>query len=440
MPREALEPGAPVPAHKLKPIKSADGIWRLTDIRHRTISGTYIRTSAQGRTRKECLEQFQRRWEVNRRKGTVRRRADAGPQFALTDKMSRTFEHYDRTQKARYEAGRLKWNSYNDYHGSIYAVTGSRAREGAIKLENELGGHTIGEIGRPAELHAYICDIADLSPATAYRHHVILKVIFKTLTLQGLYDSSPMREVPPPIVTAAKPQRALTAAERAELIRAMSRTERWTVGNHYILAATLTMLGTGLRPGEALALRWCDIPNLDNPAIECAVMHVHATMVRYNGIGARRQESRKAGEKSEYWVTLPRWLTRELRAWKRICHPADDTEHLFTGDGGTLLYPSRLAYPMKKLLREDSSLEWFGWGNLRDTAATEVAGRSGDKRTASAQLGHSEGSTLADRRYIDPRGFIHQVVDNSALLEFLCPVENDGKVTILESVHSAQVL
>ena len=68
-------------------------------------------------------------------------------------------------------------------------------------------------------------------------------------------------------------------------------------------------------------------------------------------------------------------------------------------------------------------------GPLRDAAATEVAGRSGDKARASAQLGHSERSSTATHHYIDKRGFEHKAVDNSQWLEYLNP-KSDGKVTI----------
>lgn len=436
MPREALEPGAFPPKDKVNPIKGADGVWRLTDIRHRTISGNYTRTSAQGRTSKECLEQFTRRWEVNRRKGSVRRRTNsAAPQFTLTDKMSDVFAYYDQIQRSRVEEGKLKWNSYDVYHRVIYPCEGYRAKADAIKLETELGGYSIGEIGQPAELHSYISDIADLSPTTAKHHHVILGAVFRILTLQGLYEVTPMREVPLPDVTAAKPQRALDEDERYGLMYMLGRREDWIDGHDYFLALGLTLLGTGIRPGEALALRWCDIPNLDDPEVSRAVVHVAATMVRRSRAAAQRQESRKAGEASHYWITLPQWLTRELRAWKSIRDLRADDDYLFT-IAGEPLCPNQTNYPLRRL-RQGTAMEWFTWGNLRDTVATEVAGRSGDQRNASAQLGHSEGSTLARQRYIDRRGFAHQVVDNSQWLEFLYPGENNGKVTILGTAHAA---
>jgi integrase len=434
MPREALEPGEFPPKHKIRPIKGADGVWRLTNIRHRTISGSYVRTSAQGRTKDECLQEFTRRWEVNNRKGSVRQRLRDTTKFSQTDKLSTLFARFDADQKAKAESGKIKHYTYEVYHRSIYPMKGGKA--GAIKLDTELGGYTIGEMGVPAELHAYLCDIADLSPATAYRHHNILRVCYRIVTLEGMYTVSPMSQVPTPDVTVANPQRALTEDERYGLVYMLRRKEDWVAGHNYVVAFALTMLGTGLRPGEALALRWCDLPDLDDLDVDKAVMYVGGTMIRRRGMDAERQESRKTGEGSEYWITLPKWLTRELRAWKHICRPASEAEHLFTIDGRPLTV-GRSHNSLEKL-RAGTSMEWFSWGNLRDTVATEVAKRSGDDMHAAAQLGHSAGATFTSRHYIDRRGWVHVTVDNSKWLEFLYPGESDSNVTILESIHGPE--
>ncbi|MCU1643947.1 MAG: hypothetical protein JWN03_4222 [Nocardia sp.] len=58
-----------------------------------------------------------------------------------------------------------------------------------------------------------------------------------------------------------------------------------------------------------------------------------------------------------------------------------------------------------------------------DTAATYVAGETGDKRLASAQLGHADGAGVAVRHYLDPQGYMRVVVDNPEVLEDLRPAE-----------------
>ncbi|WP_146100989.1 hypothetical protein [Nocardia nova] len=53
---------------------------------------------------------------------------------------------------------------------------------------------------------SYITDIEYLSPSVAYRHHVILGMIFREPTLQGLFDVCPMTGLPAPETTAANGQ------------------------------------------------------------------------------------------------------------------------------------------------------------------------------------------------------------------------------------------
>ncbi|MFF4025416.1 MULTISPECIES: tyrosine-type recombinase/integrase [Nocardia] len=433
MPRDALTPGAYPPKDKIVPIKGRDGVYRLTDVRHRTISGCYTRTSAQGRTIDECLESFERRWKVNRLKGgTVRRNSKRQERvkLQLTDKMSAAFKMFDEMKKVKAEQGKLKWYTYDLYHRTIYANEGARARRDAIKLNVELGSFTISEMGRPSELHGYLLDIADLSPSVAYRHHVILRAVFTELTLQGLFDVSPMRDVPAPDTTVETPQRALSEDERALLPAVLGDEQKRPEGHEYVLPLGLALLGTGIRLGEGLALRWMDIPELDDPTVGCAVAHICGTMTKRVGLPAYRQDARKCVGVPEYWIRLPQWLTTVLRAWKDLCEPAGEEEHLFTiGDRPVDAY--RAQYALARL-RRGTSLDWLCWGNLRDTAATEVMGRSADRRRASAQLGHSEGSTMATRHYVDRRGFKHPVVDNSEYLEYLNP-QNDGNVPNLIS-------
>lgn len=57
-----------------------------------------------------------------------------------------------------------------------------------------------------------------------------------------------------------------------------------------------------------------------------------------------------------------------------------------------------------------------------------VAGVTGDSARASAQLGHSEGTTVAGRHYIDESGYMRSAVDNADVLESLAPAEVGTKL------------
>ncbi|WP_433680674.1 site-specific integrase [Nocardia sp. CA-119907] len=426
MPREALEPGGYPPKDKLQPVKGADGVWRLSEVRHRAINGEYVRSSGSGPTRDLCMAAFWENFEKNRFKGSVRRkrRTRKTVLFKPTDKMSAVLKHHADVLRQRFEKGEIKERSYYLYRTAIYPSDSPRAKEDAIKLENELGAFTIAEVGRPSELASYVADIAEIAPGMALRHHTILTAVFRMLTLQGLYDDSPMRLVPRPDLNGGG-QRALDVDSRAEFVKLLCDKGRTPRNHDYVLPFGLTVLGTGVRPGEGLALRWMDIPDLDDDTVERAVAHICGTIVKPVGRKPYRQDGRKAGD--SYYVTLPRWLTSELRAWKLVCAPTDETALMFTLSGEPIA-PDVAGYALE-CLRVGTGLDWMTWGNLRDTVATEVKGKTGDSKRASAQLGHSEGSSMATRHYIDRQGYKRAAVDNAEALESLYP-ENDGNLTV----------
>lgn len=427
MPRAALEPGAYPPRYKLEPVKGPDGLWRLTEVRHRSYSGVYVRTSGVGATKDECLADWDAKFQRNRYKGSVRRqrRGSVEVRFKPTDKMSAVFAHYIDLQKQRLRRGEIKQRTLYLYQMAIYPSNDWRAKQDAVKLETELGSFSIAEIGRPSELAAYIEDIALVAPGMAYRHHNILTACFRFLTLQGLFDDSPMRLVPRP-GSGAGGQRALSAGERAVFVKLLADRSRWPRHHRYLLPFGLTVFGTGVRPGEALALRWIDVPELDADTVPRVTAHICGTVVKHVGEKPFRQSTRKSG--NPYYVVLPHWLTTVLRAWKRRCAPIDETELMFTLKGRPVDWDNA-GYALD-CVTAGSELEWMTWGNLRDTVATEVTGKTGDHRRASAQLGHTEGSTMAIRHYIDPQGYKREAVDNTEVLDGLFP-ENDGNLTIL---------
>ncbi|MFE4459516.1 hypothetical protein ACFROC_19350 [Nocardia tengchongensis] len=105
---------------------------------------------------------------------------------------------------------------------------------------------------------------------------------------------------------------------------------------------------------------------------------------------------------------------------KQVCAPLSEDTPILLSFHGTTIAPNTANENLRRV-KDGTPLHWVTWGNLRDTVATHVAGRSGDPRRASAQLGHAQGATMAVKRYIDRRGYVHAVVDNSEYLEELDP-------------------
>ncbi|MBF6138198.1 hypothetical protein IU501_35085 [Nocardia otitidiscaviarum] len=120
MAQVSLEPGALPPKDKLNPVKGKDGLWRLTRIRHRSHSGEYVKTSAVGRTRRECLDEWEQAFKRNVHKGSKRKRTSKRRQFSATDKMGEVFAELDAQYKARVDAGKMSQDTYNNYRCYIY--------------------------------------------------------------------------------------------------------------------------------------------------------------------------------------------------------------------------------------------------------------------------------------------------------------------------------
>lgn len=421
-----MEPGALPPKAMLNPVKGADGLFHLDRVRHRAFNGTYPRTSASGRTKKECVDEWMRRFEVNRRKGAGGLNVGNRPTFKGSDKMIVAFDAYYAQQKKKAEAGKITEQSLLTFHRAIYKGEGKLARPDALKLAVTLGHLSIAEVGKPAFLHDYIESLAGVFPGVAGHHWTVLSGVFKMLTLTtDLFDYSPMTPVPQP-ESGGGSQRALNATERDECYVLVSGQK----GSPYLLPVVLLILGTGLRTGEALAVRWCDLRDLGNESVENITLHVCGTMVARKGAYVRqpyRKSAKKSKTSNEFYVVLPRWLTRVLRMWARRCGVCPPEAGLFISRRGTIVHLGT-AGDVLRGARQGTDLEWVQFGNLRDTVATHVTGVTGDWKNASAQLGHSEGATVVGRHYIDEEGYQHAAVDNSAALESLCPAKLGAKL------------
>ncbi|WP_280333117.1 tyrosine-type recombinase/integrase [Nocardia wallacei] len=429
MPQVTLEPGAYPPKSKLKPAKGPDGIYRIDRVRHRALSGGYVRTSASGRTQRECLEDFDRNFQRNIRKGSKRQRASRRKTFDTTDKMHDVFEHWLTLQWARVGKGSLSERTYNAYKLAIFVSDNpERSRNpNAFKLDEEMGNLSVAEANDAAYIADYLDEVAESVPNTAVLHFIVLCAVFKMLVQNpGGLDASPMAYVDKPECESAEPH----ALDHDERVGVWGVILSWLAGGHgrgrYVRMYYLLLLGTGMRPGEGLAVRWCDMPELDDDTVERVVLEVCGTVVDTKTKGLHRQPKRKRG--NSYSVLLPKWLTSELRAEKRRVKPKDENETVLKAPRAGGLVSLKSSQQAARNFRMGSPYEWFVWSHLRDTVGTHVAVHTGDDGRASAQLGHSDGSeSIAQRHYIDRTGRKRIVVDNADVLELLDP-KTGGKL------------
>ncbi|RBO82523.1 tyrosine-type recombinase/integrase [Nocardia puris] len=325
--------------------------------------------------------------------------------------------------------------SYDRYQGEIDASTDKRAKKDAVKLRPALGNLRIWEAdaGRLDE-HIQAVAAAGLK-AKARLHKVILTGIMGLAVRYGALTENPVRDTSRLRRRKTKPQ----IIERDRLAGLRAQLREWLAGNEIpgtpaythgprrdplILDVADLILGSGVRPGEALAASWEQFDLESRPP----TFTVAATVVRLKGKGLFRQEWTKtdAGHRT---VALPGFTVDMLNRLRddprhgRMCdikalrevggevvEVEDRTALVFPGRGGVLRDP----HNFNRTWRDARGTEYkdVTQYTFRKTVATLIA-EGVDAKTAAKQLGHSrEGVT--ERHYI---ASAERAPDSSAVLE-----------------------
>jgi integrase/recombinase XerD len=229
---------------------------------------------------------------------------------------------------------------------------------------------------------AYLTDYrrrAQPAEATYYRRFMLLRRFVRWLSRRsGVPD--PFLDLEPP----GKPQQEadwLTAEEFARLLDAAGAPRRRRPGlaerDRLVL---LTLVATGLRRSELLALDWSDL-DLDGPNPSLLVR-------RGKGGRPRRQP-------------LPAALAREL-ARRRDARHSNPDEPVFCGLAGKRLAATILATIIRRAAERAGLAKHVSAHTLRHTAATWLRQQTGDARLVAAYLGHADLSTVGRYAHVAP--------------------------------------
>ncbi|MCZ4499726.1 MAG: Site-specific integrase [Marmoricola sp.] len=142
-----------------------------------------------------------------------------------------------------------------------------------------------------------------------------------------------------------------------------------------------TMLGTGCRVGEVLALRWADV-DLDSSA---PTVTISGTVVTENGRGTYRKPRTKtdAGFRT---LVLPPFVVDLLRRRRAEC-PTNKHGAIFATRTGTWQQRSNLSTQWNRVV-DGTDYDWVTFHVFRRSVATHID-RTVNEDAASVQLGHA---------------------------------------------------
>ncbi|MGC9974063.1 MAG: site-specific integrase [Gaiellaceae bacterium] len=291
-------------------------------------------------------------------------------------------EMVERFQRDYLPARNLKKSTMLHYQGDLRR-----------HLVPALGHHLLTELEQHPELidrYIVLKSAQGLSPKTVGHHLRTLSLVFKVAQRWRLVRTNPCSLIERPRVEEAELQ-VLTESEIARLLAAYRQLESeateaerpwWAISRRLVLVA----LGTAMRRGELLALRWQDVKLLDG------LVRVERSYVRNEMTTPKSRASRRTIELGPHTRAAfeEQWEETSYRADSDIvfCHP----------QLGTPLDASKLSrcYLRPALKRAGIEKPFRPWHDLRHTALTHEAAAGNPQAYIQLKAGHSQG-TITER-------------------------------------------
>lgn len=237
---------------------------------------------------------------------------------------------------------------------------------------------------------------ADHGPGTAKTARTLLQHVFALGVRYGAIRSNPVRDVGR-IVQARKAVTAPDAhsiREMAALMRAYDATPDKRGNRRTADLGDLfdVFTGTGARTAEILALRWVDI---DLSALPRPTLSIRGT-VSLDADGKVFVQPYPKTEDSNRALKLPQYVVDVLtrRRIDSYC------EWVFPSAVGTLRWPHNLRRNWREALAKTPYAD-ITPRSLRKAVATRIRDELGIEM-AGAQLGHTSGSTVTKKHYVQP--------------------------------------
>jgi integrase len=343
--------------------KRPNGTW---EARHSYTdsNGTLKRMSVYGKTQREVLAKLK----------AARERTDAGSP-AIDDKMALA------AWMARWRETTLAASDRKESTRSTYAMLSRKHIEAGV-----IGQTSLAKL-RPSGVEKLILALrsAGLADSTIRQVYTVLSLGLDGAVRDGLLARNPAASVQRPGV-ARKEAGHLDPQRVIELLAAAERSRYHT--------ALLLIATTGLRRGEALALRWSDVD------LDAGVLRVRDTVQRIAGKlstgEVKTARSRRTIPLSPAVIAvLRRHRVTQLEERMRAANQWTDTGLVFTTELGHVVEPRNLLRVVETAAKR-IGMDEVGLHTLRHSAATAWLEAGVHIRQVSDLLGHSSVAITGD--------------------------------------------
>ncbi len=237
------------------------------------------------------------------------------------------------------------------------------------------------------------------SPASVNRQLNVLSLVMKAAVKQRLVGSNPIPVVDRPREPRRR-WRILTPAETLRIERALNdlvreaKNDRDRADRQTVRTLFLTLMGTGLRRGEALGLRWGSVLLADPDG---AVLRVEETWVK-SGVDTPKSQ---AGHRT---IALGSRLADELFQHRARTTYDSDEERVFCNPRTGRPFDDERHAEILRLALAKAGIENYvrPCHDLRHSSITNAAAAGTSPEALMSRAGHSSYATT--RRYIDLAG------------------------------------
>lgn len=243
-----------------------------------------------------------------------------------------------------------------------------------------------------------------LPVANQTKNHILrtLRILFELAKDEDIVNENVAREIEPYKTTSdltkefgtANTRSALSPSEIKKLLNKDFETDA-TLWRGYQWATLFTLLlTTGMRVGEALALRWRDVPN---PAVTGSTIDIHKAVKNDRSIGMTKTE------KSRRSVPLISIGAEYLNGWRLETNYSTDNDLVFPNQSGEVLQRGQFSGIFKDTLAAvgiENSQGKLVPHSLRHTYNTVLLTEGMEPKLVRLVLGHS--SQEMTERYNHP--------------------------------------